>query len=132
MVDNNTAIITILYRSFSNFFSLFKRHNSAFLGTFENMKITGFKSQFSHLYGDNTDCAFSHCEYGTGINPKSKIEGMRKNNLICTQLLGPILPLNPLFTEYLLNIIDVNTPAAYKDEAMAAYERRLKEFAETK
>lgn len=111
---------------------LFKRYNGAFLGTLGDLKITGFKSQFSHLYGDNTDYPFLKCQYGTGINPKSKLEGMRKNNLICTQLLGPLLPLNPLFTEYLMYLVGVNAPAAYKEEAMAAYERRLKEFAECK
>lgn len=111
---------------------LFKRYNGAFLGNLGDLKVTGFKSQFSHLYGDNTDCAFLKCQCGTGINLKSKLEGMRKNNLICTQLLGPILPLNPLFAEYLMYLIGVNAPAAYKEEAMNAYERRLKEFAETK
>lgn len=111
---------------------LFKRHNSAFLGAMGNLKVTGFKSQFSHLYGDNSEYAFATCQHGCGINPKSKLEGMRKNNMICTQLLGPILPLNPLFTEYLMGLIGVDTPAAYKEEAMAAYERRLAEFAEVK
>ena len=111
---------------------LFNRHNSAFLGTMDDIKITGFKSQFSHLYGDNTKYAFANCQHGTGINPKSKLEGMRKNNMICTQLLGPILPLNPLFTEYLMRLLGVDSPAAYKGEAMEAYNRRLKEFAETK
>lgn len=111
---------------------LFKRYNGAFLGVFEGIKITGFKSQFSHLYGDNSDFTFCNCEYGTGINPGSKLEGMRKNNLICTQLLGPILPLNPLFAEYIMNILGDQSPAAYKEEAMDAYQRRLKEFAEVK
>ena len=111
---------------------LFKRYNSPFLGSLGDLKVTGFKSQFSHLYGNNADYAFLKCEYGSGINPGSKLEGMREKNLICTQLLGPILPLNPLFTEYLMYLIGVSAPAAYREEAMAAYERRLKEFAETK
>ena len=111
---------------------LFKRHNSAFLGSMDDLQVTGFKSQFSHLYGDNSQFAFLNCQYGTGINPQSKLEGMRKNNLICTQLLGPILPLNPLFCEYLMQLIGVTAHAAYKEEAMDAYNRRLKEFEEVK
>ena len=53
---------------------------------------------------------------------------MRKNNLFCTQLLGPILPLNPLFCEYLLRLCGSDATAAYRKEAMAAYEQRLEEF----
>lgn len=107
---------------------LFKRYNGVVLGDLNGLKITGFRSQFSFLYGDNSNCSFITCEHGVGINPDSKLEGMRKNNLICTQLLGPILPLNPLFCEYLLKLCGSDAPAAYRDAAMAAYEQRLSEF----
>lgn len=111
---------------------LFNRYNGVVLGNFGDLKITGFRSQFSFLDGDNTNYSFLHCERGIGINPNSKLEGMRKKNLICTQLLGPILPLNPLFCEYLLQLIGVNSPVAYRKEAMAAYEQRLSEFQSAK
>lgn len=107
---------------------LFKRHNSMVLAQLENIQIVGFRSQFSFIYGDNTSCGFANCIRGIGINPKSKIEGMRKNNLICTQLLGPILPLNPLFCEYLLRLAGNDAPAAFRDSAMDAYQKRLEEF----
>lgn len=107
---------------------LFNRYNDVTLGDFNGIKITGFRSQFSFLYGDNAEYPFIRCERGIGINPSSKLEGMRKNNLICTQLLGPILPLNPLFCEYLLQLCGVDTPAAYRNEAIAAYKQRLHEF----
>lgn len=107
---------------------LYNRYNGIVLGNFGNIKITGFRSQFSFLYGDNTDFPFIQCERGIGINQDSKLEGMRKRNLICTQLLGPILPLNPLFCEYLLQLRDIHTPAAYRSAAIAAYEQRLIEF----
>ena len=111
---------------------LFRRYNGAVLGKLDDLKIIGFRSQFSFLDGNNADCAFLECEYGIGINPKSKLEGMRKNNLICTQLLGPLLPLNPLFCEYLLRLCSENSPAAYRDAAIAAYEQRLQEFENAK
>ena len=107
---------------------LFNRYNGVVLGDFEDMKITGFRSQFSYLYGDNSKVPFIRCERGIGINPNSTLEGMRKKNLICTQVLGPILPLNPLFCEYLLRLCGVDAQAAYKEDAMAAYEQRLIEF----
>ncbi len=110
----------------------FKRYNSMVLGEFEDQKIVGFRSQFSFLFGDNTQNYFLKCQRGDGINPDSKLEGMRKNNLICTQLLGPILPLNPLFCEYFVSLSGATATAAYKDAAMSAYEQRLLEFSDPK
>ncbi len=107
---------------------LFDRYNSKVLGDFDGMKIVGFRSQFSFIYGDNTDCGFVKCTRGDGIHRGSKMEGMRKNNLICTQILGPILPLNPLFCEYLISLCGVKADAAYREAALNAYEHRIAEF----
>lgn len=111
---------------------LFKRYNGMVLGSLENMKLVGFRSQFSFIYGDNEQYPFLNCLRGIGINPKSKFEGMRKNNLICTQLLGPILPLNPEFCEYFIGLSGVKATAAYRDDAMDAYNQRLSEFSDPK
>lgn len=110
--------------------NLFNRYNGKVIGEFEDMKIVGFRSQFSFLYGDNSHNYFVRCLRGDGINPESKLEGMRKNNLICTQILGPILPLNPLFCEYFIGLSGVETKAAYREQALQAYEQRLKEFSD--
>lgn len=107
---------------------LFDRYNGKVLGTFEGMTIVGFRSQFSFLYGDNTENHFIKCIRGDGINRESKLEGVRYNNLICTQILGPILPLNPLFCEYLIALTGVQATAAHKDVAMQAYQQRIQEF----
>lgn len=111
---------------------LFKRFNGMVLGEFENMQIVGFRSQFSFLYGDNTQNYFLKCIRGEGINKESKLEGMRRNNLICTQIIGPILPLNPLFCEYFIGLSGVQTNAAFRESAMDAYNQRLKEFNDPK
>lgn len=108
----------------------FKRYHAKVLGKLDNIPIVGFRAQFSFVYGDNTQNYFINCERGVGINPDSKLEGFRKNNLICTSLLGPILPLNPLFCEYFLRLAKCDAPAAYRDAAMNAYEQRLKEFSD--
>ena len=111
---------------------LFSRYNAMVLGELEDMKIVGFRSQFSFLYGNNEDFYFIKCLRGSGINKESSLEGMRKKNLICTQLIGPILPLNPLFCEYLISLTGTTAKAAYYDAAMDAYKQRLKEFLDPK
>ena len=108
--------------------NLFDRYHAKVLGKFDQMYILGFRAQFSFLYGDNTSNYFVECVRGDGINRKSKLEGFRKNNLICTQIIGPILPLNPLFCEYFVGLAGIEAPAAYREAAMQAYERRLEEF----
>lgn len=112
--------------------NLFDRYNGKVLGKFENMTIVGFRSQFSQLYGDNTNCSFVQCIRGDGINRESKLEGMRRNNLFCTQILGPILPINPLFCEHLIRLASGEANAAFKEAAMDAYEQRIKEFNDPK
>ena len=107
---------------------LFRRYNGKVLGTADGVTVVGFRSSFSLIYGDNSGCYFLKAERGDGINPETKLEGMRRNNLICTSLLGPVLPLNPLFTEYLLGLCGVKAEAAHKEAAVAAYEQRLKEM----
>ena len=51
---------------------------------------------------------------------------------MCTTLLGPILPLNPLFTEYLISLAGEKAEAAFREEALSAYNKRLSEFKDTK
>lgn len=108
--------------------NLFDRFNGKVLAEFEGMKLNGFRSQFSMIYGNNEDHYFAKCIRGIGINRESALEGMRKNNLICTQILGPILPLNPEFCEYFIGLTGTKVTAAFKDAAMDAYHQRIKEF----
>lgn len=107
---------------------LFKRYNGKLLADFEGIKLVGFKSQFSFLFGDNSSFAFAKCLRGVGINKESSFEGMRRNNFFGTHLSGPILPLNPLFTEYIMRLAGCPGEAAFRDAAMAAYEQHIKEF----
>ena len=106
----------------------FKRYNGKVLSECNGIPIVGFRSQFSFLYGDNSDCYFLECKRGVGINKESRLEGMRRNNLICTQLVGPLLVLNPKFFQYLLQLRGCDAQPAHWDAAMAAYQQRLKEF----
>jgi CobQ-like glutamine amidotransferase family enzyme len=107
---------------------LFDRYNGKVIGKFDDITIVGFRSQFSEIFGNNDDCYFVECQRGIGMNKGSKLEGFRKNNLFCTHILGPILPLNPIFCEHLIGLSGNAASAAYRDAAMIAYEQRIKEF----
>ena len=82
--------------------NMMKRHNSNFIGKYEDIEIVGFKSQFTQSYGNNEENYFSKVEKGKGLNPESILEGIQKNNFIATYLIGPILILNPEFTKKIL------------------------------
>lgn len=108
--------------------NMMKRFNTLVLGNFKDIEIVGFKSQFTQMYGDNSNY-FIDVVRGTGINPDSNKEGIKQNNFIATYLLGPILIVNPLFTKYLLSKIGAkDNKLVYEDELLIAYEERLKEF----
>lgn len=113
---------------------MFNRYNSLFLGEFENIKMIGFKDQFSHQYGDNQNNYFAKVIRGIGLNRESKLEGIKINNFIGTSILGPILVLNPSFTEYLIkNILEYEEgQVAFKEAAIEAYEKRLAEYEDLK
>lgn len=102
----------------------------------EPLEIVGYKIQFTQAAPGDGSARFAGArpfctaEVGFGLNRSSKLEGFRYRNLIATWLTGPLLPLNPLLTESLIARIDPTpTPrAAFRDEALAAYRKRLEEF----
>ena len=104
------------------------RHNSYMIGKYEDIEVVGFKSQFTMMYGDNSNSYFLEVEKGIGINKKSKLEGIKKNNFIGTYIIGPILILNPLFTKKLMKMLGEENKVALEDDVMSAYEARLKEL----
>ncbi|MDR0837104.1 MAG: hypothetical protein LBM94_02630 [Propionibacteriaceae bacterium] len=107
-----------------------ERINSKFLGEIDHEPIVGFKSQFSHVRVPEPHKLefFASTIRGVGLCAGVD-EGVRMNNLIGTHLLGPLLPLNPLFTRRLLCEIDgVDTPVAFEETAVGAFEARLAEL----
>ena len=111
--------------------NMMNRHNSIYVGTYEDIEIVGYKSQFTMAYGDNEKNYFSKVEVGIGLNKESKLEGIKENNFIGTYIIGPILILNPLFTKKLLSMLGIeNADIAFEQETMEAYNQRLLEFKE--
>ena len=99
------------------------------------LDIVGYKIQFTQAQmGDGTAVfadalPFCTAEIGFGRNRSSALEGFRYKNLIATWLCGPLLPLNPLLTEHLICLMGVGcSEAAFRNEALAAYTKRLEEF----
>ncbi len=106
-----------------------KRYNSLFIGKYENMEIVGYTSRFSHCYGIKQEDNFLSVTKGYGSTVEAKTEGIHRNNLFGTYLLGPFLIQNPLFTEYLMKKLGVENPElAFKEDIMKAYDVRLNEF----
>lgn len=109
--------------------NMMKRHNSNFIGKYEDIEIVGFKSQFTQSYGNNEENYFSKVEKGIGLNPESILEGIQKNNFIATYIIGPILILNPEFTKKVLEKMGIEKPKIeFEEDVKNAYEQRLKEL----
>lgn len=108
---------------------LFERHNTLVIGSFKEHEILGFKTQFTQTYGDNSENYFFTVERGTGINKTSKLEGIHINNFFATSLVGPLLVMNPYFTEYIMGKLGVENPrCAFREESLNAYNLRIKDF----
>lgn len=105
------------------------RHNSRFIGKMDEIRIVGFKSQFTFSYGNNKENYFAEVEKGIGLNKESNLEGIKKNNFMATYLIGPILILNPFFTKKIIKKMGIeNESLAFKQDVINAYNQRLKEF----
>lgn len=150
-------------------YRMMNRHNSFYVGTLndddaaiknggEDVTVVGFKSIFGHTFEmknaqvkaeKGNDMTFFPTPLfrtvrGVGRNPEVTEEGYRINNLMATYLIGPILPLNPKFTKWLLvemletgiggitsELDEKGEPkitVAYEEAATIAYEQRLSEL----
>ena len=109
-------------------YQMLKRHNSMYLGRFEDMEIVGFKSLFGMTYGAPEGGEAFQTLRGFGRNADVKEEGFRRGNLIVTYLIGPLLLLNPPFTKWLLRKMGAPDTLAYEETINEAYRRRLAEF----
>ena len=120
---------------------MMSRINSVFLGRFEGEEFTGFKTQFTKAYPDHDQYAFISREKGMGMNEDCAFEGFHLHNFFGSYLTGPILILNPPFTQYLLGLLGARAhqgalgqqgvPAqklVYDEAIRAAYTQRLKQY----
>ena len=115
-------------------YHMMKRHNSFLLGSFQDMEIVGFKSLFGHTHPDDELAnPLFRVERGVGRHPGAFAEGFLRGGLMATYLIGPLLPLNPPFTRYLLEQMGAkDVHLAFEDTAMKAYRARVEEFRDEK
>lgn len=108
---------------------MMNRYNSLYLGSFGDIKIVGFKAQFSHSYGDNDQFGLFDTLKGDGICPGNRFEGIHKNNFFATYLLGPLLIMNPDFAKYILALLGIKDAVLPAEKSIyEAYNKRLSEF----
>ena len=110
-------------------YHMMQRHNSFFVGKFEDMDIVGFKSLFGHSHGMG-DALFDTVKgVGRDGTPQSG-EGFRRGGLMATYLIGPLLILNPPLCKWLLRQMGADDTLAFEEAAMDSYRKRLSEFME--
>lgn len=125
--DDNTRIECLGLINTHSEYQMMKRHNSFYIGEYKDIEIVGFKSIFGHTYPDSENGWFKTIK-GFGQNPDVNMEGFKINNLLATYLIGPLLPLNPLLTKWLLKELGEDGSIAFEEAAMNAYKQRLIEF----
>ena len=66
--------------------------------------LVGFENHSGLTYLKNGTIPIANIEVGNGNNGKDKTEGARKRNVFGTYLHGSLLPKNPHFTDYLIQL----------------------------
>lgn len=103
------------------------RYNDCSVGDFDGMAVTGFKNLLSHSYGE-LPYPFLKMKKGCGMNKETDNEGIHIGNFFATYHTGPILPLNPKFTDYLIGLILPDYKGVSLKYEAEAYEKRIKEL----
>ena len=104
-----------------------ERYNSFYVGNFkDSFQVVGFKTLFGFSYG-SVPPLFETVR-GTGLNRETMSEGIHVNHFMATYVTGPLLPMNPKFTDYLLGICGCFEKPRYEKAAMDAYQERLDKF----
>lgn len=111
-------------------YRMMQRHNSFFVGKFEDMDIVGFKSLFGHSHGVG-EALFATVKGVGRDGTEGSGEGFRRGGLLATYLIGPLLILNPPLCKWLLRQMGAPSDAlAFEQAAMDSYEKRVAEFME--
>lgn len=103
------------------------RHDVAVMGSFENHKIMGYDARFTEQFG-NEAMPFLTVERGYGFHKKSRLEGIHYRNFFGTNLLGPILIMNPPLIKYFRKALMGDDQIPYELYMKEAYETRLDKF----
>ena len=111
-------------------YRMMARHNSFYLGKWDDMDVVGFKSLFGFTYDSSAETWFTTIKGVGRDGTAGTSDGFRVNELYATHLIGPLLVLNPPLCQWILHKIGAPDTLAYPDAIRAAYEKRVAEFAE--
>lgn len=110
-----------------------KRFNSYVLAKIDDLEVVGFKSQFSQIFSTQKIDSWFKVVRGFGLNEKTMDEGIKVNNFIGTQCLGPFWILNPDYTlKYFKALGYTKAELPYHSEMLEAYRQRVLEFKDEK
>ncbi|MDD3222596.1 MAG: hypothetical protein EOM34_00205 [Clostridia bacterium] len=129
IIDGERTIPGLNIFDFSAVRDYAHRYNGNFYGEFNERKLVGCKTQFTMAYGANEHSFFAKGIRGIGINKNTFYEGVRRKNFYGTYLVGPLLVMNPYFTQYLMYHMGIEEPKlAYAEAIKTAYRQRLTEL----
>lgn len=103
------------------------RHDSVVLGTFQGLRVMGYDARFTEQYG-NESMPFLQVERGHGFNRTSDREGIHYKNFIGTNLLGPVLVMNPPLIKYIKRELTGTEEIPFEQYMQAGYDVRLEKF----
>ena len=107
------------------------RHDTTVMESFNGDQIIGYDARFTEQYGNET-MPFLTLEKGYGFNRQSKQEGVHYKNFIGTNLMGPILVMNPPLIKYIKQELTGEADIPYENYMESGYKIRLEKFSEFK
>lgn len=120
--EDGTIISGLAFFDFETKIKKRPRLNCAVYGHYKNIPIVGHKTQFTQSFGDNKDNHFAKIKIGMGINKNCNLEGFVYKNLIATNITGPLLILNPEFSEEFLG-----AKIPFRDVLIEAQNKRIRD-----
>lgn len=100
---------------------------SAILANFKGMKVMGYEGRFTEQVL-NEDQAWFTLDFGHGATKTARFEGVHYKNFHGTQMMGPLLILNPPLMRYFQELVGETGPLPFEQHVEAAYQNRLHIF----
>ena len=124
IIRNDKVINALNVFDYETKYDYSARYHDLYMGSFDDLKVIGFKAQFSYLY-QNKEEPFFQTITGIGNNTKEINEGVHFNNYYSTMILGPLFIYNPLLCKYFLRLLGLDDSLAYEKDVIEAYNKKM-------
>lgn len=124
---NNKLIECLNIFDYETEYDYSSRYHDLYEGTFEDLKVIGFKCQFSKISNVKQEPLFKTIK-GMGNNFDDVNEGIRFNNFMASEVLGPLLIYNPLLVKKVLGLLGLKDDLKYEKDVLESYENKLKGY----